>query len=98
MTALDSRVKVACAMQAMINIEVTKGANENNLSVLRRFTKRVQAAGVLPQVRSKRYAERVPSKNTRRAKTIAYLKKKETISELIKMGKMSDVSRTSRRR
>ena len=85
-------------MQAMINIEVTKGANENNLSVLRRFTKRVQAAGVLPRVRSRRYAERVPSKNTRRAKTIAYLKKKEVISELIKMGKMSDVSRNGRRR
>ena len=52
----------------MVNIEVVKGANENNVSVLRRFTKRVQGAGVLPRVRSKRYTLRVPSKNTRRAK------------------------------
>ena len=57
-------------MQSSVNIEVTKGPNENNLSVLRRFTKRVQAAGVLPRVRSKRYSERTPSENTRRAKTL----------------------------
>ncbi|MBX4181623.1 hypothetical protein KW807_02050 [Candidatus Parcubacteria bacterium] len=81
-----------------VNIEVVKGANENNLGVLRRFTKRVQAAGVLPRVRSKRYSERTPSANTRRAKTIAFLKKKEVTTELIKLGKMAEVSKFSKRR
>ena len=85
-------------MQTMVNIEVVKGANENNLSVLRRFTKRVQAAGVLPRVRSKRYTERTPSRNTRRAKTIVSLKKKEVTAELIKLGKISEVSKFTRRR
>jgi ribosomal protein S21 len=85
-------------MQAMINIEVSKGASENNLSVLRRFTKRVQAAGVLPRVRSKRYTLRTPSSNTRRAKTVAHLKKKEITTELIKLGKISEVRRPGRRR
>ena len=85
-------------MQAMINIEVTKGANENNLSVLRRFTKRVQGAGVLNRVRSKRYSERTPSRNTRKAKTITYLKKKEVVAEMIKLGKVSEIKKTSRRR
>ncbi|KKQ83309.1 MAG: hypothetical protein UT07_C0006G0017 [Parcubacteria group bacterium GW2011_GWB1_38_8] len=85
-------------MQSMVNIEVTKGANENNLSVLRRFTKRVQSAGVLPIVRSKRYSQRFPSKNTRRAKTITYLKKKEVTAELIKLGKINEVSKFTRRR
>lgn len=85
-------------MQAMVNIEVTKGPNENNLSVLRRFTKRVQAAGVLPRVRSKRYSEREKSENVKRAKTIAYLKKKEVTAELIKLGKVVEVSKFSRRR
>lgn len=80
----------------MINIEVTKGSNENNLSVLRRFTKRVQAAGVLPRVRSKRYTQRTPSRNTRRMKTVAYLKKKEVVTELIKMGKMNEVTKSKR--
>lgn len=85
-------------MQSMVNIEVVKGANENNLSVLRRFTKRVQASGVLPRVRSKRYSQRFPSRNTRRAKTIVHIKKKEVTAELIKLGKMSEVSKFTRRR
>lgn len=85
-------------MQAMVNIEVTKGANENNLSVLRRFTKRVQAAGVLPRVRSKRYTQRSPSRNTKQTKTIAHLKKKELTAELIKLGKINEVSKFPRRR
>lgn len=85
-------------MQAMVNIEVKKGANENNLSVLRRFTKRIQAAGVLNRVRSKRYQERTPSRNTKKAKTINYLKKKEVTAELIKLGKVSEIKKSSRRR
>ena len=85
-------------MQAMINIEVEKGANENNLSVLRRFTKRVQGAGVLPRVRSKRYTERTLSRNTRRAKKVTHLKKKEATAELVKLGKITEVSKFTRRR
>ncbi|MEX0919490.1 MAG: hypothetical protein WDZ64_01935 [Parcubacteria group bacterium] len=82
----------------MVNIEVTKGANENNLSVLRRFTKRVQGAGILPRVRSKRYTDRIPSKNVRKAKTIAHLKKKEVTAELVKLGKIVEVSKFAKRR
>jgi ribosomal protein S21 len=81
-----------------VNIEVVKGPNENNLSVLRRFTKRVQGAGILPRVRSKRYSERDKSDNVKRAKTIAYLKKKEVVAELIKLGKMAEVTKFSRKR
>ena len=81
-----------------VNVEVAKGPNENNLSVLRRFTKRVQAAGILPRVRSKRYSERVKSENVRRQKTLAKLRKKEEIVEAIKLGKMSETPRFSRRR
>ena len=81
-----------------VNIEVQKGPNENNLSVLRRFTKRVQAAGILPRVRSMRYSERDKSDNVKRAKTLEYIKKKEVISELIKMGKTSELNSLTRRR
>lgn len=84
-------------MQSMINIEVTKGASENNVSVLRRFTKRVQGSGVLPRVRSKRYTLRVPSSNTRKAKTVAHLKKKAVTAELIKLGKIIPENRFARR-
>ena len=85
-------------MQSMVNIEVSKGPNENNLGVLRRFTKRVQAAGILPRVRSKRYSERHKSENVKRAKTLEYLKKKEVTAELVKQGKIVEVSKFARKR
>ena len=44
-----------------VNVEVKKNANENVLSFVRRFQKRVQESGVLPRVRSIRYSERVLS-------------------------------------
>jgi len=82
----------------MINIEVTKGSNENNLSVLRRFQKRVQNAGILMKVRSKRYSERVKSENVKRAKTLTYLKKRDEINELLKLGKMNELQKFTKKR
>ncbi len=85
-------------MTATVNVEVVKGPNENNISVLRRFTRRVQGSGILPRMRSKRYSEREKSENVKRAKTLVYLKKKEETAELIKLGKMVEPSRDKRRR
>lgn len=85
-------------MKAAINVEVVKGQNENNLSVLRRFTKRVQGSGILPKVRGKRYNDREQSPNVRRAKTISYLKKKDEIAELLRLGKQSELSKFTRRK
>lgn len=82
----------------MINIEVTKGGNENNLSVLRRFQKRVQNAGILMKVREKRYTERTKSENVKRAKTLSYLKRKEVVAELMKLGKMNEVQKFGKKR
>lgn len=81
-----------------VNIEVTRGSGENNLGVLRRFTKRVQAAGILPRVRSMRYSERTKSENVKRTKTLARLRKRAEISELLKLGKISEVSKLTRRK
>jgi hypothetical protein len=41
-----------------VNVEVKKHQNENALSLVRRFQKRVQESGVLPRVRGIRYNER----------------------------------------
>jgi ribosomal protein S21 len=81
-----------------INIEVTKGPNENNLSVLRRFQKKVQSAGILTKVREKRYSERVKSENVKRAKTLAYLEKKEKINDLLKQGKLNELQKFGKKR
>lgn len=82
----------------MINIEVTKNGSENNLSVLRRFQKRVQNAGILMKVRSKRYAERVKSENVKRAKTLSYLKRKDVTNELLKLGKLNELQKFNKKR
>ena len=72
----------------MINIEVDKNNNENNISLLRRFTKRVQGSGILPRIRSIRYKERKLSAYKTKMKTLKSIRRKEEIAELIKMGKM----------
>lgn len=82
----------------MINVEVTKNPNENNLSVLRRFQKRVQGAGVLTKVRGKRYSERVKSENVKRAKTLSYLKRREMIEGLLKAGKLNELQKFGKKR
>lgn len=78
----------------MINVEVTKNANENNLGIIRRFTKKVQGSGILPKVRSLRYAQRDLSVYKVKKNTLKNLKKKAEIMELIKMGKMADNKRS----
>ena len=74
----------------MTNVEVSRNPNENNLSVLRRFTKRVQGAGILPRVRSIRYASRVLSPYKVKMKTLESIEYKENIKKLVKLGKMPE--------
>ena len=77
----------------MINAEVQKTGNENNVNLIRRFTKRVQGAGILPRVRSLRYATRQVSKYVKKKKTLKVIRRREEVNELIKMGKMSEFTR-----
>lgn len=81
-----------------INADITRKKNENNLSVLKRFTRRVQSAGVLPKVRSLRYDTRTPSQNVRKKQRLESLARKSKIDELIKLGKISQVQTRKRRR
>ncbi len=74
----------------MINAEVTRNGNENNVNLIRRFTKKVQASGVLPRVRSIRYSQRKASPYVKQKRTLKVIKKREEIMELIKMGKMTE--------
>ena len=77
----------------MINAEVIKNNNENNLNLIRRFTKKVQGSGVLPRIRSIRYATRKQSKYVKKKKTLKVLKRRAEVNELIKMGKMVEFTR-----
>jgi hypothetical protein len=74
----------------MINAEVTRTGNENNVNLIRRFTKRVQGSGILPRVRSIRYAGRKLSEYVKKKKTLKVLKRREEVKELVRMGKMTE--------
>lgn len=72
----------------MVNIEVSKTGNENNGTLLKRFTKKVQEAGVLPRVRSIRYSERTLSHFKVKKARLKSLTRKGEIEKLLKLGKV----------
>jgi len=84
-------------MISTVNVEVTKNGNENNVNLIRRFTKRVQGAGILPRVRSIRYSTRKQSEYVKKKKTLKLLKRREEVAELIKLGKMNEFVKGQRR-
>ena len=71
-----------------VNVEVTKNGNDNNLGLIRKFTKKVQGSGVLTRLRSRRYSVRKLSEYVKKKKTLKRLVERARIRELIKMGKM----------
>jgi ribosomal protein S21 len=72
-----------------INVEVTKNGNDNNLGLIRKFTKRVQGAGILNRLRGRRYSQRKQSEYTKKKMTLKRIGEKARIQELVKMGKMA---------
>jgi hypothetical protein len=74
----------------MINIEVEKNNNENNINLIKRFTRRVQGSGVLPRVRSIRYKTRKPSEYVKKKKTLKVIAYKDKMDELMKLGKIAE--------
>ncbi len=82
-----------------VQAEVTKNDNESAVNLIRRFTKRVQGAGLLTRMRARRYNTRIKSGNVRRKQTLKVIKRREEVQELIKLGKMEPrTTRGPRRR
>ena len=73
-----------------INVEVEKNNNESSANVIRRFTKRMQGAGIVPKVRGGRYFTRIKSQNVRRTAKLEKLEKAEKYERLIKEGKIQE--------
>lgn len=71
-----------------VNAEVTKNDNETAVNLIRRFSKRVQGAGVIQRLRGRRYHSRIKSREVRRKHTLKVLRRREEVQELIKLGKM----------
>lgn len=79
-----------------INAEVERTGAESSTSLIRRFTKKVQGAGVLIEVRARRYAKRSPSSNTRKKAALKLIGRRNRYEELLKLGKIEE--RAPRRR
>ncbi len=72
------------------NVEVEKNNNESSANVIRRFTKRVQSAGIVQKVRGERYYTRIKSRNVRRTGKLKKLVKREEYEKLVKLGKVQE--------
>ena len=72
------------------NVEVEKNNNESSANVIRRFTKRVQGAGIIPKVRGGRYYSRTKSRNVQRSAKLKKLQKRVVYEKLVKLGKVQE--------
>lgn len=75
---------------AKTHIEVKKNQNENNASLLRRFSRRMFESGSIQKVKSKRYNERPKSKLSQKVTTIRRIAKRKDIERLKKLGKIAE--------
>ena len=69
-------------------IEVRKNPNENNLGVLRRFSRRMQESGIIRKVKSSRYNERKESKLKIKKSALKRMARRVEIEKLKKLGKI----------
>ena len=80
-----------------VNVEVQKTGNESSLSLLRRFTKRVQSSGVLMRKRGLRYKTRNLSTLKRKMGTLKFIERRAEREKLAKLGKLPVEKKRGRR-
>lgn len=71
----------------MINVEISRNPGENGISVIRRFSRKVQSSGVIPRMRSLRFNSRTQSHYKIKQKTLKQIGKRKHMEELVKLGK-----------
>jgi len=84
-------------MSTTVNVEVKKNNNENAVSLIRRFTKRVQGSGVIRRVRSIRYSQRQPNQAKMKKSALVVLGKRKEYEVLEKLGKLPEKKTRGRR-
>ncbi len=73
-----------------INAEVQKSGNESTLSVIRKFSRRVQGTGLIKNSRKTRYYERQKSKTVQKKRALKLLKRRAEFKQLVKEGKVQE--------
>ena len=90
-------VSLPC-MNSKTTIEVKKAANESNMTLVRRFSRRVQEAGIVRTVKGLRYNERAPSKLDRKISALNRIKRGKEIERLKKLGKWVEKTKGGERK
>ncbi len=75
-------------MTRTTNIELKRNPNENGLSLIRRFSRKMQESGIIPQVKGARYAIRPISKLAEKNMKVRRLARRVEVEKLKKLGKM----------
>lgn len=78
------------------NVEIQKKGKDNNMHVIKKFTRRVQESGIIPRMKGIRYEERNLSEYVKKVKRLKSIKNKEIREEQIKLGKISVSPRRGR--
>ena len=69
-------------------IEVKKNQNENNASILRRFSRRIQESSIIQKVKGSRYNQRKESRLKVKKSALKRMGRRREIEKLRKLGKM----------
>jgi ribosomal protein S21 len=73
-----------------IQAEVTKSGNENPLATIRKFSRRVQGAGLVKTLRARRYFSRDASKTVKKKRALKMIKRRAEYKQLVKEGKIAE--------
>ena len=74
----------------MVQVEVQKSGGESALSLIRKFTRRVQSTGMVRGMRDKRYSARTKSKAVVKKRTLKKLVRVRDYRQKIKEGKIAE--------
>lgn len=69
-----------------VNVEIIKNQKETNTNLIRRFSRQIREAGILPRARSIRFFERKASKFTKKESALKRMEKTAKIEKLKKLG------------
>lgn len=71
----------------MINADIQRHGNENVAGLMRRFSRKIQGAGVVKKVRALRYYVKPPSETQTKKDALTRIARTEKYRELVKQGR-----------
>lgn len=74
----------------LTQVEIKRNAHESAASVLKRFTRKVQSAGIINKVKGMRYAERTASEYVKKKHALKGIARRTETARLQKLGKLPE--------